>query len=194
MPRTTTDTVPRGRLSGLGQPVLESGTCTLRPWRASDQASVVAAFDDPDIRRWHARSMTAEEAAAWIAHWPDRWRAETGAGWALAVNDEPVGQISLRHLNHADGVSDVSYWVMPAFRGRGVASAALGTLAVWAFDVLGLHRIFVDHSTRNPASCAVATRAGFRLEGTKREDALHADGWHDMHLHARLAADVAPAG
>ena len=103
--------------------------------------------------------------------------------------------MAARHLNHADGVSDVSYWVVPSSRGRGVATAAaLGALAEWAFDVLGLHRIFVDHSTRNLASCAVATRAGFRLEGTKREDALHADGWHDMHLHARLAVDVAPAG
>ena len=35
----------------------------------------------------------------------------------------------------------------------------------------------------------VATRAGFRLEGTKRGDALHADGWHDMHLHARVSCD-----
>jgi hypothetical protein len=26
-------------------------------------------------------------------------------------------------------------------------------------------------------------------EGVKRGEALHADGWHDMHLHARLATD-----
>jgi hypothetical protein len=31
--------------------------------------------------------------------------------------------------------------------------------------------------------------AGYRLEGIKRSEALHGDGWHDMHLHARLAAD-----
>ena len=60
-------------------------------------------------------------------------------------------------------------------------------MRTWAFETLGLHRIEVDHSVENPASCRVATRAGFRLEGTKRGDALHADGWHDMHLHARVA-------
>jgi hypothetical protein len=26
-------------------------------------------------------------------------------------------------------------------------------------------------------------------EGTKRAELLHTDGWHDMHLHARLATD-----
>ena len=48
------------------------------------------------------------------------------------------------------------------------------------------------HSTRNPASCRVAENAGYKLEGTKRREALHADGWHDMHLHARLIDDPQP--
>jgi len=189
VPRTTTDAVPHGRLSALDQPVLDAGACVLRPWRASDAAAVVAAFDDPDIHRWHARSVTADEAPAWIAQWAVRWAEEIDTSWALAIADEPVGQIGLRGLNHADGHTGVSYWVMPAARRRGLASAALSVLAHWSFDVLGVHRIAIDHSTENPASCAVATKAGFRSEGTKRGDALHADGWHDMHVHARLATD-----
>jgi len=28
---------------------------------------------------------------------------------------------------------------------------------------------------------------GFALEGTRVRSVLHDDGWHDMHLHARLA-------
>jgi ribosomal-protein-alanine N-acetyltransferase len=62
-------------------------------------------------------------------------------------------------------------------------------MAAWAFGTLGLHRIEANHSTANPASCRVAERAGFAAEGVKRGEALHADGWHDMHLHARLATD-----
>jgi ribosomal-protein-alanine N-acetyltransferase len=45
----------------------------------------------------------------------------------------------------------------------------------------------LSHSTLNPASCRVAGNSGYRLEGTRRRAGLHADGWHDMHLHARLA-------
>jgi RimJ/RimL family protein N-acetyltransferase len=47
----------------------------------------------------------------------------------------------------------------------------------------------LTHSTVNPVSCRVAVSAGYRLEGTKRRAGLHADGWHDMHLHARLVDD-----
>jgi ribosomal-protein-alanine N-acetyltransferase len=190
VPRTTADAVPRGKLRGLDQPVLSArADVSLRPWRRDDAETVVAAYADLDISYWHARTMTDEEAAAWIDHWPRRWADETGAGWAITLDGEAVGQVSLRQMNHADGLTDVSYWVLPAARGRGAATAALGAVARWSFDVLGLHRIFVDHSIRNAASCAVATKAGFRLEGTKREDALHADGWHDMHQHARVAGD-----
>jgi RimJ/RimL family protein N-acetyltransferase len=46
------------------------------------------------------------------------------------------------------------------------------------------------HSTANVASCQVAQYAGFAVEGTKRGEGRHVDGWHDMHLHARLDDDV----
>jgi RimJ/RimL family protein N-acetyltransferase len=44
----------------------------------------------------------------------------------------------------------------------------------------------------NPASCRVAHHAGYPFEGIKRREALHTDGWHDMHLHARLIDDPRP--
>jgi [ribosomal protein S5]-alanine N-acetyltransferase len=62
-------------------------------------------------------------------------------------------------------------------------------LIAWTLDSAGLHRLELAHSTTNTRSCRVAARTGFRHKGTKRQEALHPDGWHDMHLHARLAAD-----
>ena len=50
-------------------------------------------------------------------------------------------------------------------------------------------RLEVWHSTRNAASCRVAEKAGFVAEGVKRHAVLHVDGWHDMHVHARIAGD-----
>ena len=88
-----------------------------------------------------------------------------------------------------DGAGEVSYWVLPAARGHRVATRAVCALSTWVFGQLGLHRMELTHSTKNPASCHVAGNAGYQLEGTMRREALHADGWHDMHLHARLAGD-----
>ena len=36
----------------------------------------------------------------------------------------------------------------------------------------------------------VAAKAGFALEGTLRSAMRHPDGWHDMHLHARVRGDA----
>ena len=70
-----------------------------------------------------------------------------------------------------------------------MATAATVAVARWAVAELGLHRLFLLHSTANPASCRVAVKAGFALEGTLRSAMRHPDGWHDMHLHGLVPGD-----
>lgn len=179
-------------MAALTQPEIHANGLVLRPWRPSDLRAVVAAYADPAIRRWHCRTMTDDEARDWIGAWPDRWRGETGAGWAVldaGEAQEVAGQISLRRVVLADGLAEVSYWVLPGARGRRVAPRALAAVTAWCFSTLRLHRVELCHSTENAASCRVAQHAGFAAEGTKRGEGLHADGWHDMHLHARLDSD-----
>ncbi|MEU7865629.1 GNAT family N-acetyltransferase [Dactylosporangium sp. NPDC049140] len=190
MPNLVADVVVPGRLAALPQPVLPADGLLLRPWRLADQPAVVAAYSDPAIQRWHCRAMDDDEAAAWLAAWPERWSTETRAGWAITTDGEEVaGQISLRALQLTDGQAEVSYWVLPSHRGRRVAPRALAALSAWAFGELGLHRLEVRHSMDNEPSCRVATVAGFPAEGVQRGSLLHQDGWHDMHVHARLDSD-----
>jgi RimJ/RimL family protein N-acetyltransferase len=192
VPQLTGSVVVPGSLARSCQPVLEVGDFVLRPWRAADAPAVAEAYSDPGIRRWHVRSMTEDEARAWIDSWPGRWAGESGGGWAVAGTSGLLGQISLRRLNLPDGIGEVSYWVLPAARGRRVGTRALCALSTWAFEQLRLHRVELAHSTLNSASCRVAGNAGYTYEGTKRGEGLHADGWHDMHLHARLSNDPPP--
>ncbi|MEU7002576.1 GNAT family protein [Nonomuraea sp. NPDC046570] len=106
---------------------------------------------------------------------------------ALAAAPQPVlpaaGGLLLRpwDMDFDDGIAACAYWVLPAARGTGVASRALTAVSAWALEEIGFHRLELDHSTRNHASCRVAAKAGFLLEGTKRSAAVHGDGRHDMH-------------
>lgn len=186
MPAFTSPLVPAGRLCGMAQPQIVVDELLLRPWSAADAPAVVEAYRDPDIQRWHVRSMTEDEALAWVLSWADRWAAETGAGWAVEAEGAVVGRVGLNTLDLAEGNAAAAYWVFPQARGRDVASRALRALTEWMFSSVGLHRMDLEHSTRNAASCRVAVKAHYRLEGTKVSSALHADGWHDMHLHACL--------
>jgi [ribosomal protein S5]-alanine N-acetyltransferase len=181
--------IPAGRLSGGPQPRLGAGELVLRPWTPADVARVVEAYGDDAIRRWHVRSMDEAEALRWIDERAERWEAETGVDWAVAEGDRVVGRVGFRDLELSQGRAEAAFWVLPAARGRGVAARALAAATAWMFDLAGFHRLELRHSPLNEASCRVAARAGYRLEATQREHGLHADGWHDMHLHARLKGD-----
>ncbi len=231
VPLLTVPVVVPGTWGGRPQPTLHADGIALRAWSVADAPAVRAAYDDPAIRRWHARSMADDaEAAAWIETRRAGWTAERLAEWAIVMTpttpttptiagrgpgpgevglerdgrDDPAGQgvggaaglvVGRAGLNRVDlheGIGTLAYWVVPAARRRGVAVLAAGEVLRWAFDDLGLHRVEVAHSTLNLASCRVAERLGCRAEGVRRSEALHADGHHDMHVHARLATDPAP--
>lgn len=185
--------LPPGCLSTQAQPWLAAdGGLTLRPWQQSDAPGLVRAYADPDIHQWHARSMTLAEAESWIDHELDRWGQELGSSWAITRDGSLLGRLGIGGVSLEEARAGVTYWVLPEARRRGVACLALGAIADWAFDTVGFHRLELDHSTQNPASCRVATKAGFAPEGTLRGRALHLDGWHDMHKHGLLADDARP--
>jgi RimJ/RimL family protein N-acetyltransferase len=186
MPAFAGPVVPAGQLNGVAQPTIAVDELLLRPWQAADAPTVVEAYRDPDIQRWHVRTMNEAEASAWVLSWPDRWAAETGAGWAIQAGGVVVGRIGLRTMDLAEGQAEAAYWILPTARGRNVAPRALRAMTEWTFTHVGLHRIDLKHSTRNTGSCRVATKAGYAAEGTAQSSGLHADGWHDMHLHARV--------
>ncbi|MBY8882173.1 GNAT family N-acetyltransferase [Actinacidiphila acidipaludis] len=176
----------------------------LRPFTEADEVGVAAAMGDGAILSWAAGlAVNAAEPA-------DRarlWLVPRLAGWSSGVAPFAVadagdgtllGYVGLRDIHRAPDQAVAAYWTTPAARGRRVAARALDAAATWAFSPaadggLGLHRISLDHAMANPASCRVATRAGFREEGVMRESFVAPDGTrHDSHLHARLAPDPRP--
>ncbi len=194
MPELVAPALPPDVLSRRPQPTLRGDALVLRPWAAADTAAVVEAYADPDIQQWHGRSLTPEEADDWVASWAVRWAAGTEASWAIvAAGDSAdlavglaVGRMAFKHIVPEAAVAEAAYWVAPSARGRGIAPAAVRLGSQWLFS-LGFQRLELVHSVANRASCRVAEKAGYAFEGVRRRAGLHADGWHDMHLHAVVA-------
>ena len=59
--------------------------------------------------------------------------------------------------------------MVPAARGRGLATEALALLAGWALDALGVGRLQVFVSPENPAALRFVEKVGFRREGVLRD-------------------------
>ncbi|MCK7622443.1 GNAT family N-acetyltransferase [Streptomyces sp. RS10V-4] len=164
----------------------------LRPWRPSDADVLLAAGQDPEIRRWNRLLVdTPQDAHRRIARMHERWQAELSAVWAIARREgEALGLIGWGDIDLTGGSAEILYWILPAARGGGVMVEATKRVSEWALNDLGLHRLRLCHSVANPASCRVAVKAGYSFEGTMRSALLHADGWHDEHLHALVQGDL----
>jgi RimJ/RimL family protein N-acetyltransferase len=164
---------------------------TLRPWLPSDASVLLTASADPELsRQFGGRTFDDETAAAAFIATTYRFD-EHARNWAVVDDGDLVGNVGVTAIEHTHGTAWISYWLTPQARGRGLATRALVTAADDAFD-LGLHRLELGHRTNNPASCAVATRAGFRAEGVERDKLRYGDERFDVETHARLATDPAP--
>ncbi|WP_439691611.1 GNAT family N-acetyltransferase [Curtobacterium sp. SP.BCo] len=166
-------------------------SAVLRPWRGADAAALRAASADPELARQlgGARFDDDRSAEGFIA---TRYRHDEHArNWAVVDAGTVVGAVGVTAIEYGHGTAWVSYWLTAAARGRGLATRALVTASEDAF-ALGLHRLELGHRTNNPASCAVATRAGFRAEGVEREKLRYGDERFDVETHARLASDPTP--
>jgi RimJ/RimL family protein N-acetyltransferase len=84
-----------------------------------------------------------------------------------ATSGDVIGGGTLHHLDCERGIIEIGYFVLPAARGRGVATTIARLLAEQAFS-LGVQRVAAYVNVGNTASERVVERAGFTREGIVR--------------------------
>ena len=145
----------------LPDSALTDGIVTLRQWRPDEAEWYVEQSRDPEIQRFTTDPPDLDEATVRAAI----ERLLAGRSWAWAITDAATGALlgnvalSLEH--------ELSYWVAPAGRGRGVATRAVRLVLdrAWAS---GVDRVRLHAHVDNVGSQRVAERAGFRREGVER--------------------------
>ncbi len=121
---------------------LADGTIRLRPWTMRDLPAVEQASHDPYIPAVTSvpSAYTEEAGRAWIER---QWkRLADGQGMSLCIadarTDAALGFVDISFEHRVRGRASLGCWVVPAARGRGVASAAVQLLSAWAFATLGI--------------------------------------------------------
>jgi RimJ/RimL family protein N-acetyltransferase len=176
---------------------IAAGTWQLRPPHPREAADALAMLADPLTRRWNdaERVVDLDTAREWCERGAD-WSDGTHATFSVldATTGRLAGNVSLWQIDLEKSRSAwVGYRTAPWARGRGVATTALLAVTGWAFGGLGVERISLPHTVGNDASCRVAEKAGYLLEGVMRGAWREPDGTRlDEHLHARLASDTWP--
>jgi RimJ/RimL family protein N-acetyltransferase len=159
--------LPWLRVRGQGE--ISDGAVTLRPLRKSDVSQLVEACADPLIPRFTRvpSPYTAAHARAALEPSGDELRRVI----VDAADDERLlGLCSLLRFVPGGRSCEVGYWLAAWARGRGVATRAVQLLCAWGFGELELERIELHAHVDNPASRAVAARAGFAEFGSKLDE------------------------
>lgn len=180
-------------MSGIEHVEIAAGRLQLRPPAEGDVPDLLVLLQDPDVRVWNPPPGTVgrDDSRGWQQLAAD-WSGGDHATFSVldATSGRLAGTVSLHKINLGQGDAEVGYRIAPWARGQGIATDALSAMTRWAFASIDLVRIEVCHAVVNPASCRVAEKAGYPLEGTLRQSYVYGDGRrYDEHLHARLATD-----
>ncbi len=154
--------------------------------------AVAAMFDDADLLRFTRLPAPVPPgyARAWLDRYEEGRRDGTKEAFAALDDDGSfVGLALAPKIDLAAGEAELGYIVTPAARGRGLATAMLGSLTRWAFAELGLVRLYLIIDVENAASERVAERCGYVREGVMRSTHLKDDVRVDAGLWSRLATD-----
>ena len=176
----------------LPVPDLAGPATRLRPWRATDAPALVAAWHDPVIRDRLSVPEPADEASA------ARWISQRERAWAdglsvdLAVTDPPsgtaIGEVGLSALDPVRRAALVGWWIAKEWRGQGRAREAVRLIVDWALSEGPLEAVMAEIASDNPASVAVARRAGLRRVHAPRKSSGKPDG-PQMLVFARTRAE-----
>ncbi len=173
--------------------VLTTPRLLLRRHQWSDAADLLVMAADPDTMRWNPMPtvIDPDSAAQWSADAAD-WSDGTHVSFAIveASSGRYAGTVSVHSMDLEHGDAEIGYRITPWARGRGFAAEAVTAATTWVFDNIDVVRIELVHAIANPASCAVAIKAGYRFESQSRLSFVYGDGLrYDEHQHARVVTD-----
>ena len=153
--------------------VIETDRLILRPWLASDTASLYALAHDPEVgpaAGWPAHKSLAESASIieTVFAVPETYAMvarETGELiGCVGFNTGDAANMSL-----GDHELELGYWVGKPYWGRGYATEAARAMIDRGFDELGLSGVHAAYFEGNDRSRRVLDKLGFSFVRTQHD-------------------------
>ena len=164
-------------------PTLVGERSVLRELGPADALDLFAFRSDPEVQRYNSAPMhDPAEAAALIRQLEVEYAAHRGLYWGITLREDApvVGLIGLARWDPYHSRAEIGYDLRRDHWGRGVATDALKAVLTFGFTRLRLHRVEAQTIADNQASVRLLRRAGFTLEGVRREYSWEEDTtFHD---------------
>lgn len=164
----------------------------LRPFRRGDVDAVYAYRQREDVARYLFDPPMSRETCAEAIQDRISQIAFVAEGDRIVLaaerreDNQLIGEVSLNYRKVEARQAEVGYIFNPDFKGAGYATEAVRALVDFAFNTLGMHRVYGRCDARNTGSFRVMERLGMRREAHFRQHALFKGEWDEELIYAVL--------
>lgn len=142
--------------------ILETERLILRPWSEEDAEELYTYASDPDVgpaAGWppHTSVENSREIICEVLSAPETYAV------CLKETGKPIGSIGLHRndLATAEDEYELGYWIGKPFWGQGLIPEASREILRYAFEELGMNRIWCGYYDGNEKSRRVQEKLGF---------------------------------
>ncbi len=140
-----------------------------------------------NLRDSFPHPYTIAHARAWVQHVKER---EAKTRFVIAFNDEAIGEIGfVPQIDVHRFTAEIGYWISEDHWGNGVMGIAIGWVSQYAFDKMGVVRLYADVVSHNTGSCKVLEKNGFVQEAIFRKHIFKDNEFYDQYVFAKLNSD-----
>jgi RimJ/RimL family protein N-acetyltransferase len=178
----------------LAQALSDDGVA-LRDYEERDIPEILIAYQD-DPRLHVLNREDRPPSGAELGSRAEREAGARGAGERVTLtvlepgDDTCRGQIRVENVDWDHRRAELSIWLAPQVRGRGVGRKALRLAGEWLLDSCGLARLEMLAVPENQAAIHAAQGAGFVREGVLREYHRKRGKGIDMVILSLIPADL----
>ena len=147
--------------------ILQTKRLILRHWSENDAGELYKYASDPEVgppAGWppHTSAQNSREIIRTVLSAPETYAV------CLKENGKPIGSIGLHRndLAEKDDEYELGYWIGKPFWGQGLIPEASRELLRYAFEDLGMNRIWCGYYDGNEKSRRVQEKLGFVFHHT----------------------------
>jgi RimJ/RimL family protein N-acetyltransferase len=110
----------------------------------------------------------------------------TSITFRVEYNGTLAGEAKIKSIRWFNRKAEVSLYLAPRFRRKGLGKAAMRNLLSYAFLTLDLHRVEAEIYEYNEQSAILAEKLGFVKEGVLREAKFYSGKYYDILRYGLL--------
>ena len=140
----------------------------LRKLEESDAKFMYEWMTESDVNnyfRFNPKNVTISSCKEFIVN----SYTEKDQNYAIDINGEYAGTISLKNINYEDMNSEYAISLRKKFRGKGYGFLASIELLKIAFDELKLNKVYLNVLSTNDVANNMYVKIGFEYEGELKE-------------------------